>query len=189
MAPETVYSATITGIAETLAGALASTSVEEELHWRDGAGQMALHRACHQGYTECVRMLIEAGAAVEATDDASWTPLHFACSKHRVDCAKLLLEAGANPDAANSRGNTPMHLAGSFAAMAQPLRHAAPLGVLSEEETKETKHLAGKLDPLQQLLASHGAALQPPDWLRMPRERPKHVDEDGIEWHDYWGDD
>ncbi|KAK4158282.1 ankyrin repeat-containing domain protein [Chaetomidium leptoderma] len=79
---------------------------------------------------ECLRVLIEAGADVNATMDGeqhmgqNTTPLHFAVqetssvglywgSMDRSEeiLTKLLLSAGANPNAKTKNGNTPLHLA------------------------------------------------------------------------------
>ncbi|NXB16340.1 ASB13 protein, partial [Rhagologus leucostigma] len=52
------------------------------------------------GSPECVRLLIEVGANLEAHDCHFGTPLHVACAREHLDCAKLLLQAGANVNAA-----------------------------------------------------------------------------------------
>ncbi|NXY39497.1 ASB13 protein, partial [Pomatorhinus ruficollis] len=52
------------------------------------------------GSRECVQLLIEVGANLEAHDCHFGTPLHVACAREHLDCAKLLLQAGANVNAA-----------------------------------------------------------------------------------------
>uniref|UniRef100_A0A8C5NTJ2 Ankyrin repeat and SOCS box containing 13 n=1 Tax=Junco hyemalis TaxID=40217 RepID=A0A8C5NTJ2_JUNHY len=52
------------------------------------------------GSPECVQLLIEVGANLEAHDCHFGTPLHVACARGHLDCAKLLLQAGANVNAA-----------------------------------------------------------------------------------------
>lgn len=58
-----------------------------ETDWADNCGEMA-------------RMLIEAGAEVDATEreDGGETPLHQAVSVNNVEVARVLLEAGADPE-------------------------------------------------------------------------------------------
>ncbi|NWT06500.1 ASB13 protein, partial [Mionectes macconnelli] len=52
------------------------------------------------GSPECVQLLIDVGANLEAHDCHFGTPLHVACAREHLDCAKLLLKAGANVNAA-----------------------------------------------------------------------------------------
>ncbi|NXW50478.1 ASB13 protein, partial [Nyctiprogne leucopyga] len=52
------------------------------------------------GGSECVQLLIDVGANLEAHDCHFGTPLHVACAREHLDCAKLLLKAGANVNAA-----------------------------------------------------------------------------------------
>ncbi|XP_050841343.1 ankyrin repeat and SOCS box protein 13 [Serinus canaria] len=59
------------------------------------------HSRCSRaGSPECVQLLIEVGANLEAHDCHFGTPLHVACAREHLDCAKLLLQAGANVNAA-----------------------------------------------------------------------------------------
>lgn len=57
---------------------------------------------------ECMGLLIQAGASVEAEDARGMTPLVEAANlrqeSHALKCVKVLLEAGANPDALTSQG-------------------------------------------------------------------------------------
>ncbi|KAB1253831.1 Ankyrin repeat and SOCS box protein 13 [Camelus dromedarius] len=53
-----------------------------------------------EGSSECVRLLIDLGANLEAHDCHFGTPLHVACAREHLDCVKVLLNAGANVNAA-----------------------------------------------------------------------------------------
>jgi ankyrin repeat protein len=78
-----------------------------------GDGMTALHWAATHGDAAEARMLIYAGARLEATTrNANYTPLHFAARTGNASVARTLLEAGANANAATSSGGaTPLHLA------------------------------------------------------------------------------
>ncbi|EDL78583.1 ankyrin repeat and SOCS box-containing 13 (predicted), isoform CRA_a [Rattus norvegicus] len=52
------------------------------------------------GNSDCVRLLIDVGANLEAHDCHFGTPLHVACAREHLDCVKVLLNAGANVNAA-----------------------------------------------------------------------------------------
>jgi ankyrin repeat protein len=76
------------------------------------------------------RLLVEAGAQVNAVQQGGWTPLHEAADKDQLETAELLLSNGADPDAANDDGLTPLALARrkSFDQMAALLQqHGASL--------------------------------------------------------------
>lgn len=47
-----------------------------------------------EGSSECVRLLIDVGANLEAHDCHFGTPLHVACAREHLDCVKVLLNAG-----------------------------------------------------------------------------------------------
>ena len=59
----------------------------------------------------CVRMLLEAGANVNASDQYQMTPLHFAANCGHAKVVAALLEAGADVNRSDSFGMTPLHWA------------------------------------------------------------------------------
>src|SRR5690606_24247408 len=62
-----------------------------------------------EGCTECVKLLIEAGAKLNKADPEGVTPLVMAGLNARWDSMKLLLEAGANPDKWDLYGRNPLY--------------------------------------------------------------------------------
>lgn len=63
------------------------------------------------GDEEAVKMLLDAGADVNATLEDQDTPLHAAARFAGANVVKLLLDRGANPNAVNDDGMTPAQLA------------------------------------------------------------------------------
>uniref|UniRef100_A0A0G4FNW9 Uncharacterized protein n=1 Tax=Chromera velia CCMP2878 TaxID=1169474 RepID=A0A0G4FNW9_9ALVE len=59
-------------------------------------GTTALMVASGRGHLDVVRVLIEAGALVDAVDRRGWTPLHTASFKGNVDVVLELLQCGAS---------------------------------------------------------------------------------------------
>ncbi|EOD29526.1 hypothetical protein EMIHUDRAFT_365862 [Emiliania huxleyi CCMP1516] len=77
-------------------------------------GATPLFVACRNGQLECVRLLLEAGAAIDQADEQGATPLFVACHFGQLEVAKLLSSYGASraatpfgtpEEAANSRGH------------------------------------------------------------------------------------
>lgn len=64
-----------------------------------------------QNDVEGVRLLIEAGADVNARTDIGSTPLHRAIGGGNVEIVRMLLDAGALPDLKNNFGETAWTLA------------------------------------------------------------------------------
>jgi ankyrin repeat protein len=68
-------------------------------HAETSTGETALHFAAAAGSVEAVNRLIDAGVAVDVTEDTKGqTPLMFAAALDRVDVVRALLARGADPE-------------------------------------------------------------------------------------------
>lgn len=75
----------------------------------DGHGNTPLHWAAFKNETECVKLLLEYGADVNARAHPSgWTPLHDAAYSNSKECIGLLVEAGGRVNARANSGATPL---------------------------------------------------------------------------------
>ena len=66
--------------------------------------------AALHGYTETVRLLLDAGADLEARNVYGFTPLLYAAGNGHTEAVRLLLDAGAAVDARDEGGRTPLRL-------------------------------------------------------------------------------
>eukprot|EP00039_Didymoeca_costata_P015483 m.264502 g.264502 ORF g.264502 m.264502 type:complete len:164 (-) comp16232_c0_seq13:2922-3413(-) len=78
------------------------------LHGRAGATK--LREAVNRGDMDNVRMLVEAGADVNAADDKQRCPIHFCCTKNDHEILKYLIKSKADLNRRDSNGNSPLHL-------------------------------------------------------------------------------
>ena len=88
----------------------------------DHDGVTAMHLAAKGGHADILRLLLAAGAPLEArmhridgsTDRSNGTPLHWAAIEGQFGSIEALLEAGASVDARNEWDRTPLHLAARY---------------------------------------------------------------------------
>lgn len=83
-----------------------------------------LHAALAGGQTAAARMLLDAGASVDARDHGGHTPLHVAAASGSEEGVALLLARGADPDATSHEGKRPVDFATErdFPAVAERLK-------------------------------------------------------------------
>lgn len=84
----------------------------------------AIHAATAAGSLPIARLLVSAGADVNAVQQAGYRPLHAAAMAGRADLAKLLLDRGADPNAKADDGRTGL-------AMAREAKQQAVVDLLS----------------------------------------------------------
>lgn len=70
-----------------------------------------LHEAASMGHRDCVRYLLDRGAAVDCLKKADWTPLMMACTRKNLKVIQDLVEHGANPLLKNKDGWNSFHIA------------------------------------------------------------------------------
>jgi len=80
---------------------------------RSADGFTALHLAAYFGKAEVARILLQAGADVnaEADNEMRVHPLHSAAAGRHLEVCRLLLAAGADVNARQAGGFTPLHAA------------------------------------------------------------------------------
>ncbi|XP_048352643.1 protein phosphatase 1 regulatory subunit 12B isoform X2 [Sphaerodactylus townsendi] len=83
--------------------------IEDRKHPRTGA--TALHVAAAKGYSEVMRLLIQAGFDVNVQDNDGWTPLHAAAHWGVKEACSILAEALCDMDIRNKLGQTPFDVA------------------------------------------------------------------------------
>jgi ankyrin repeat protein len=86
-------------------------SAEPREKWLPLGGLSALEFAARQGCFDCVPVLLQAGADINAVDPDGITPLLSAMINGHYDVANILIEKGANPNIADRTGRTPLYSA------------------------------------------------------------------------------
>ncbi|XP_063274487.1 protein phosphatase 1 regulatory subunit 12B isoform X4 [Prinia subflava] len=74
-------------------------------------GATALHVAAAKGYSEVMRLLIQAGFNLNVQDNDGWTPLHAAAHWGVKEACSILAEALCDMDVRNKLGQTPFDVA------------------------------------------------------------------------------
>ncbi|NWU28647.1 ASB10 protein, partial [Dyaphorophyia castanea] len=159
-------SAAVNLIIETRGDALRWTSSKRGLWSLSYEPELTtpLHITARRGHTECLRLLLLRGAAVDFAPGGS-TALHEACAAASPACVRLLLGSGADPEAVSDRGYRPLHLcksSDSIECVRQLLQHGASANSRTEEENDTPLHVASRhgLAEHVQLLLHHGAELE-----------------------------
>jgi len=95
------------------AGVRALIKGRADVNAPQGDGMTALHWAASHGDAAEVKLLLGAGARVDATTrNGNYTPLHMASRGGRAAAIKALIKAGANANATTTSGGaTPLHFA------------------------------------------------------------------------------
>ncbi|XP_051854591.1 protein phosphatase 1 regulatory subunit 12B isoform X3 [Antechinus flavipes] len=88
---------------------LNSGKIEDVRQARSGA--TALHVAAAKGYSEVLRLLIQAGYELNVQDHDGWTPLHAAAHWGVKEACSILAEALCDMDIRNKLGQTPFDVA------------------------------------------------------------------------------
>ena len=143
-------------------------------------GMTALHWASARGDAGQVRVLVFAGARLEATTrNGSYTPLHLAAQAGRGTTVRALLEAGANPNAVTTSGGaTPLHMAaaqGNIEAVTALLEHKATVDAREADWAQTPLMWAATYDrvPAIEALLQHGADIEAVSKVENMAEREK----------------
>ena len=80
---------------------------------RGDDGQSPLHWMATLGDAVAIRLLVEAGASINAVDNKGNTPLHEAMTWRHTSAARMLIEQGADVLLRNESGLTPLDIAKS----------------------------------------------------------------------------
>ncbi|XP_069620613.1 protein phosphatase 1 regulatory subunit 12A isoform X2 [Ranitomeya imitator] len=83
---------------------LNSGQINDTRHTKSGG--TALHVAAAKGYTEVLKLLIQAGYDINVKDYDGWTPLHAAAHWGKEEASRILVENLCDMDAVNKVGQT-----------------------------------------------------------------------------------
>lgn len=93
------------------------------------SGNQSIHVACRRGYLPVVKVLLDAGANIEARDSVhNETPLLKAASRGKTDVISYLLHKGADTTARNSRERDAL----MHAKMHEPGKHSEAVALLEK---------------------------------------------------------
>jgi len=140
-----LWEAMATGHPEPVRRRLAAGADTGQLH--ETFGVRPLSMAAMTGNVEIAKLLLEAGAGVDARNQDESTALHGAAFFGRVELLELLLRAGADPDAKNARDDTVLNVS-----MA-PWEITEFIGAMLQISMDRAEIEAGRLQCAESLLA------------------------------------
>ncbi|KAL9038527.1 MAG: hypothetical protein Q9180_003079 [Flavoplaca navasiana] len=119
------------------------------------------HRAVENDDLDCLRILAERSANLDARDGSGMTPLHVATSCGRVSCMQYLLSKGVNIEARDNNSYSPLLTAakhGQDAALVLLLQKGVEVDVCTEAGTTALCYASASLNlPMVRSLIEHGA--------------------------------
>jgi ankyrin repeat protein len=118
-------------------------SAEPREKWLPLGGFTALEFAARDGCVDCIPVLLDAGADINAVDPDGISPLLSSIINGHYDAAGLLIEKGANPNIADRTGRTPIFSAVDF--------HTMPAS--NRPSPKEIDNELTSLDVVKRLVA------------------------------------
>eukprot|EP00003_Mantamonas_plastica_P015319 TRINITY_DN2600_c0_g2_i1.p1 TRINITY_DN2600_c0_g2~~TRINITY_DN2600_c0_g2_i1.p1 ORF type:complete len:328 (+),score=68.72 TRINITY_DN2600_c0_g2_i1:159-1142(+) len=98
----------------TLFSSLLQQSTEQLVTFvnaENAQSQTPLHIACENGHSDCVTMLLDAGAQIEVVDQQGHTPLQKAIQQSHVGCVEVLMLNDADPLVIDVDGKSCFHWA------------------------------------------------------------------------------
>ncbi|KAL9632427.1 MAG: hypothetical protein Q9204_003801 [Flavoplaca sp. TL-2023a] len=120
------------------------------------------HQAVRNDDLDCLRILTEYSADLDARDGVGLTPLHLATSRGRVSCMEFLLSKGVNIEAKDNNSHSPLLTAAKNregAALVLLLEKGAKVDVRIEVGKTALGYALASLDlPMVISLLEHGAS-------------------------------
>ena len=119
-------------------------------------GTTALMWAAANGHGDCVRALVDWGAAVDKVNSDGNTALHCAAKRGELQCVRLLAEGGADQALRNAQGKTALEVAQAALASLSPGEQLVKVGGVwsgGDLATSMSRALEQAFSPARQGLA------------------------------------
>ncbi|MCU1234291.1 MAG: Ankyrin [Candidatus Solibacter sp.] len=127
---------------------------------KDKHGTTPLHQAAANGSAEAMRLLVAAGAEIDAANDFGATPLMWAIGE--PEKVRILVGAGANVNARSKMGRTPLCLAAANDGSSATVKLLLDRGAKLEDQALVAAAAANDMASIR-LLLEKGAAVNAKD--------------------------